>query len=68
MTAENVRQIESRCNLEIFHVFNDLRKSQLEVTLLRKENNKITTKNESLVSGRVQTIVKNDDYATKKIE
>ena len=54
VTKDNVREIENKYKLEIYHIFNDQRKSQLEVDLLRRELNKTQSRNESLEAQIVQ--------------
>ena len=54
--------------MELYHVFNDLRKSQLECSLLRKENNRLTTRNEQLANGRMQSLIIQDDIVKKQIK
>ena len=51
MTAENFRQVETEFNLQLYHVFVDLRKLRLEVSLLQKENKKMMDANLTMQDG-----------------
>ena len=41
VSADNFREIENEYNIQIYHVFGDLRRMKLEVALLQKENKKL---------------------------
>jgi hypothetical protein len=51
VTAENFREVETEFNLQLYHVFVDLRKLRLEVSLLQKENKKMMDANLTMQDG-----------------